>query len=393
MKALDFRLPGFTELQMHEFVNSLNKLLHPQKLVWHDKLDFEYVKTDADIQRENQKEYGIDSLYIFLTGQHRILAVYQYRKLIDFNKDYTNHKTPSKIAEYYVNRGVLKWLVIKNPIIKDFSERRMKSDNPQYNRDQYLASKTGDYNKRIRRELSNLKRYSKDTLLENDDFLSTAIHTAKAVRISHDSEEKDTLLKHYFKGDPEIGISFRNSFENLVDVCIAKLKLISYGGAENEARIKLAREVTADFISNHKGLPVDESEMPYNSKTRYQYYRDKSGYVIDLSRFIVKRAKNFADSNNAINEMSKDLETEYNELVTEATKRINSLISTDAWSEIDRWVRTMINLQPLIKEVLGTTLPDKKDTGYSYVRQYYVESLVNALKDIRGKKKELYNKQ
>lgn len=392
MKALDFRLPNLSELQMHDFVISLNRLLYPQKLVWHDKIDFEYVKTDTEIHREKQKEYGIDSLYIFLNGIHQVLAVYQYRKLIDFNKELTNHKTPAKIADYYADRRSLKWLVIKNPIIKNFSERREKNDNPQYNRDEYLASRTGDYNKRIQRELKRLKLHAAGTLLESDDFLSIAIHMAKEIRMSSDSESMDILLANYFKGDEDISRKFKNNFEDLVDLCIAKLRLKGYGGTEHESRIELVRQATAEFISTHKGLPINEDEMPYKARTRHQFYRDKSGYVIDLSRFIVKRAKNFADSNNAINEMTKDLEFEYNELVATATKKINSLISTDQWLEVEKWVKTITNLQPLIKEVLGKSLPDKNDVGYSYVRRHYVESLVEALKNMRAKKKELYAK-
>jgi hypothetical protein len=386
MKANDFRFSGYSEKEMGNFIEKLNVMLDPRKVVWSNDLDYVFEKEMRNIYTEKQKQLGMDSLFILVDVKKNPWAIFQNRKLI--GKGDTKYSTVTAMLSHADKYNTpFTWLVIKNPVLERFGGRKRKLENMHYEREQTISEATGKATRDIKQQLAAVKKAAVDTLLEYDNFFFIAERFAKRIAAGDDEE---VMLEKYFNTDPDIDETpFRYNFRELVKYFKKRLGL-KIPDKNKVERNERKRESLAEFISENKKIPYEKSAAPSSVRRgKLDVLRDASGYVVDLTKYIVKRADNFKNSENAIVQMVKDLETEFNDFIKLATEKINEAITTDDWRTVKPWASGVTELQPDIFKLVTKELPAKSADDYGYRREMYVSQIAESLKDLRDTKKEL----
>ena len=342
-KANDIKINEFPASIIPNLVRDINLAISESmnqntKLTWSEDLKYEVVEYKGSIYKDKASEYGKDSLYVLIRVKNElsddprdytVLAVWQNKKFL--GKANTSYKSISAIFnnDFYLRSQKAFWLIIKNPKMIDYSYRREDNKSPQQQKDMDINQAYKRYNSQVKEKIGLIKDLTQDTILENDNPLEIIKNIANKIFANPNQkwDVKDKEIENYVSGVEKSFYRIRNLYSNLIDSYMSLMDIISPENPINQLKIDEAREDTTRKIKANKDFP----EKPEQTQII-----DKSGYVINLSKWLEKKWDKFKNSNNLLQSLAYEMQSEYNDLIFETKVTVKELINSD---EAENWIR------------------------------------------------------
>jgi hypothetical protein len=319
------------------------------KLIWSQDLEYEVVEYDGSIYKDKALEYGADSLYILIRIDRRIkdsdkeknnprnysvLAVWQNKKFLG-NAD-TSYKSITAILNnnFSYRTATPTWLIIKNPKIVDYSYRKDYNPSPQQQKNKNINKAYKEYAFKAKEIIKAIKESVVGTKLENDNPLEI---TKKIVDLmfatpNQRNDIKDKELENYLQSSRgTFAYYVKGYYSNLISTYIEFIKVTNPENPINQFEITETRKNISEKIKTNKEFP----EKPDGVEVI-----DKSGYVINLSKWLEKKWDKFKNSNNLLDSLIYKMQSEYNDLIFETKVTIRELVASDEkedWMKVEKF--------------------------------------------------------
>lgn len=346
-KINDVRINEFPISFMPTLVRSINKAIaqgmnRNMRLIWSEDLEYEIVEYGGSIYKDKASEYGKNSLYVLIRvdeterdnpDAYSVLAVWQNKKFL--GRSGTDYKTITAILNNDFYRAVHRptWLIIKNPKIEDYSYREDDNRSPQQQKDIDINNAYKKYSPLIKDYIKKIKKLTQDTPLKNDNPLEIAKNIIDKMFANPDKkwDIQDQEVATYVSGLNSKYYRIKNMYNNLINIYISFLTIIDPGNPLNKLKIDEERKEISKKIKANKDFPEKPNRIEII---------DKSGYAINLSKWLEKKWDKFKNSNNLLESLAYEMQSEYNDLVFETKVTIKELINSDDredWMSVERF--------------------------------------------------------
>jgi hypothetical protein len=358
-KINDIKLDKIPINVMPKLVNQINiaiaeGMTSNMKLLWTDDLEYEFVEYEGNLYRDKAAQYGADSLYVLMEineksenlSSYNIYAVWQNKKFL--GRAQASHKTVAAILNNYVSKWQKPiWLVIKNPKIVDYTDRYASEKSPQQKRDIDINNAYKKFTKNAKSVINDIKKYTKNTPLENDNPLEIVKDIADQIFADFDNEYsiKSNALYNYLD-KIEYQWDLNRLYKELIELYINFINVIK-PETKNQLEVDRKKQQVVKMIKQNKDFPEQPSSVSII---------DKSGYVVDLTKWLEKKWDKFKNSNNLLQSLIYQMQSEYNDLIFETKVSIKELMASDEkenWMKIQKFSNTIVVFRNRLNYING----------------------------------------
>jgi hypothetical protein len=400
-KINDIKLDKIPINVMPKLVNQINiaiaeGMTSNMKLLWTDDLEYEFVEYEGNLYRDKAAQYGADSLYVLMTfneksenlSDYKIYAVWQNKKFL--GRAEASHKTVAAILNNYVSRWQKPiWLIIKNPKIVDYTDRYTSKKSPQQQRDIDINNAYKMFISKSKPLIKRIKQYAANTPLENDNPLEIAKDITNQIFVDFDNKyniKSNALNKYLDKVEYEW--DFKHLYTLLIDLYTDFIEVIK-PEIQPKSVLDWKRQEVAYMIKKSKNFP----ERPSDSEEMI----DKSGYVVNLTKWLEKKWDKFKNSNNLLQSLIYQMQSEYNDLIFETKVSIKELMASDEkenWMKIQKFSNTIVvfrnrlnyinvDIEEFMDFYQNNNQPiDTNSDGYANI----IKSIKNFIKEVKEEK-------
>jgi len=363
MKALDVKVNGLTSPQFHRLVASIqNSFSYPEEtnlIIDAPGTTYELLKEKAYADVPLYKDDKSDTLYVLITEKNKdYLAIMSKGKILKTGNA-TNKSVYRAIVEN--ENDNCQWLIIKNPVFKKIRSERFlaKQGSTEIDREKDIEYD----NSLITKHLKTMEKEFKDTEFEHDNFLLIARRAAL-----EEKKGNEKFFEDIHDSYKEVSYNAAQAFGYLKKIYVGKL------GSEYSKELQAEhKEVTGKYA----GWPWRPDSSVYKNKP-YSTEKDKSGYKINIDKYVWKRAEQFKTTKDET--VLHRLEVEYNKLIREIFEpSVSQFILTERWNELKDVVDGIKDLKKMLDEINAAVKSTDDTYGWNRVSRE-IPAIINALK-------------
>ena len=332
IKALDFKVDGLTSAQLHKVISGIQRALaYPDSLSFianDPRITYEILPDKVYSDKPIYKDDKSDNLYVLITTTGTVLALMSRGRLTHTGD--TNKTIYRAIVE---NSGYnMQWLLIKNPVYKkDLSKERheARKDSEVYEREKDKASN----NSLITKHLRTLERVLKDSDYENDNFLLIARRAALESKNGNED-----FFERVYEEYGQVAYEASQAIKYLKNIYVER-----FGEQYSPKTVEDHKRNTG----NYKGYPWSPNYGLYRDSTSV---RDKSGYRINIEKYLWKRVDAFVKAKDRA--VIEKLEDRYNDLIQNALpEAVSRYIVTERWDKLKLTIDKIKDLKERLDQI------------------------------------------